>query len=195
MSEETPAFKTGRDLVKYEAELIGAKEVLAVKIDTLKELMNERDRLYISKFEESKVAVSAALAAQEKSTANAFLASEKAVLKAEDAQKDYNQRSNEFRGQLDDQAKTLMPRLEAVTMFKAFEEKLETVKIGQSKDIDILRNEIASLREFRSQTTGVDLKDAKQSKAHAWMVPLMILGTLQVLGLIISVIAMFMAKH
>jgi hypothetical protein len=37
-------------------------------------------------------------------TRASFEASEKAIVKAENAQRDYNVRSNEFRGQLDDQA-------------------------------------------------------------------------------------------
>lgn len=69
-------------------------------------------------------ATSAALVAQEKGTAAAFASSEKAIAKAEEAQREYNVRSNEFRGQLDDQAKMLMPRAESLTLFKSVEEKL-----------------------------------------------------------------------
>src|ERR1700722_3073367 len=64
-------------------------------------IIEERDRLYDMRFKASETAVNAALAAQEKAVTAAFTASEKAIVKAEDAQKDYNNRSNEFRGQLD----------------------------------------------------------------------------------------------
>lgn len=45
-------------------------------------------------------------------------ASDAAVQKAEDAQKDVNERGNEFRGQLKDQNATMMPRLEAEALLK-----------------------------------------------------------------------------
>lgn len=45
-------------------------------------------------------------------------ASDAAVQKAEDAQKDVNERGNEFRGQLKDQNNTMMPRLEAEALLK-----------------------------------------------------------------------------
>jgi hypothetical protein len=110
-------------------------------------------------------AVNAALAAQEKQTASSFLASEKAIVKAEDAQREYNVRSNEFRGQLDDQAKTLMPRPETMTMFKSFEDKLSTIKIELDRATEMGRNnlekamgsfghEVAGLRESRSAGEG-----------------------------------------
>lgn len=132
---------------------------------TLKELINERDRLYDARFKASETAVNAALAAQEKAVAAAFLASEKAIVKAEDAQKDYNTRSNEFRGQLDDQAKMLMPRSETVGLFKAMEDKLffvqqscdsklEAQRMSHEKIFDSLSKDITALREYRSESSG-----------------------------------------
>lgn len=128
-------------------------------------IMSERDRLYDMRFRAAEVAVGAALAAQEKSVSAAFLASEKAISKAEEAQRDYNTRSNEFRGQLDDQAKTLMPRAETTALFRAiddklevmrlnFESKLENQRLASEKVIDGLTREIAGLRESRSEGSG-----------------------------------------
>lgn len=90
-------------------------------------------------------AVQAALVAAEKAVSAAFAASEKAVLKAEEAQKEYNIRSNEFRGQLDDQAKTLMPRPETMTMFKATDDKLTGIKVEIEKKIDLMRLDIQGI--------------------------------------------------
>ena len=101
----------------------------------------------------------------EKATDAAFTASEKAILKAEEAQRDYNHRSNEFRAQLDDQAKTLMRRIEALDLFTAtgdkieairifFDSKLETQRVSFEKDIEALAKEIAALREYRSEVSG-----------------------------------------
>jgi hypothetical protein len=128
-------------------------------------ILAERDRLYDMRFKASEIAVSAALAAQEKSVNAAYAAQEKAVLKAEDAQKEYNQRSNEFRGQLDDQAKLLMARSEALGMFKSVDEKLtlmqknnddriSELRISNEKVFDNQTKEIAGLRESRSEGAG-----------------------------------------
>jgi hypothetical protein len=118
---------------------VGTKE----QVKALRELVDERDRLYKERDESRKTAVDAALQAAKEKTTDAFVASEKAIVKAEDAQREYNARSNEFRGQLDDQAKTLLPRFEADSKFRAQEDKLEG-----------LRKEVQSLRESRSETSG-----------------------------------------
>lgn len=77
-------------------------------------------------------AIAAALVAQEKQTSSAFASSEKAVMKAEEAQKEYNLRSNEFRGQLDDQAKRLMPRVECEGRLKTLDSSVVALQIFQS---------------------------------------------------------------
>jgi hypothetical protein len=152
-------------------DLDGTKELLIEKINRMKEVMEERDRLYNQAFKAAETAVSAALAAQEKSTSAAFAASEKAVLKAENAQADYNSRSNEFRGQLDDQAKTLMPRLEVNTMMRGMEEKVEGLKTTQKSDIARVDADIRSLRESRSEVAGKG-----QGSSATWAIVL-VLGT------------------
>jgi hypothetical protein len=106
-------------------------------------IMDERDHRYEDRFKAQETAVSSALAAQKELTSAAFAASEKAIVKAEAAQTSYNERSNEFRGQLDDQAKLLMPRTEADARFVSFEEKLASVK-----------TDVSSLRESRADATG-----------------------------------------
>jgi len=131
----------------------------------LERVQDERDRLYDSRFRAAEIAVNAALAAQEKAVAAAFLASEKAIIKAEEAQKDYNLRSNEFRGQLDDQAKLLMQRQEALSLFRSSDDKLETMRLffdsklesqrqAFEKNNESLLKEIGGLRESRSETGG-----------------------------------------
>ena len=112
------------------AQLDDLKELLIAKHEATKTIMDERDRLYDTRFRAADTAVSAALSAQEKQTTLVFQASEKAIVKAEEAQREYNIRSNEFRGQLDDQAKTLMPRPETLTLFKALEDKIYHDRTG-----------------------------------------------------------------
>lgn len=114
-------------------------------IDTLKEhltaLINSNDRRYQESFATSKEAVAAALAAQKELTNAAFASSEKAIVKAEEAQRDYNVRSNEFRGQLDDQAQTLMPRTETNVLMQGVNEKVT----DHAKVIEILSGRITAI--------------------------------------------------
>jgi molecular chaperone GrpE (heat shock protein) len=118
------------------------------------------EKLMEIRFEAEGKAVYMALEAQRELNGVISKASDKAIDKAETAQRDYNQRSNEFRGQLDDQAKTLMPRTESAAMFKAFEEKLQAHQSANEKTIDAILQSIASLREARSgsegRTKGID---------------------------------------
>ncbi len=114
------------------------REVTA-EIDGMRTLMDERDRRYSDAFIAQKEAVAAALAAQQLAAGIINTASEKAINKAEEAQRAYNERSNEFRGALDDAQKVLLPRNEADTRFQALEEKLNDA-----------RKDIQTLREFRS---------------------------------------------
>lgn len=83
--------------------------------------LNEMDR----RFE-------AGLAAQDKAVQIAMIASEKAVVKAEVAAEKRFEATNEFRGQLADQALTFMPRVEAEQRIGALAEKLDDMK-GSSK--------------------------------------------------------------
>jgi hypothetical protein len=139
------------------AQLDDIKELLQVKHDALVQIVDERDRLYDVRFRAAEAAVGAALAAQEKGTNAAFNASEKAISKAEDAQREYNIRSNEFRGQLDDQAKTLMPRPETTSLFQNVDDKINTVRSELNSRIEALIKDIASLRESRSESGGKSL--------------------------------------
>ena len=123
----------------------------------IERIVDERDRQYDMRFRAAEIAVQAALLAQKEAVANAFVASEKAIIKAEEAQRDYNQRSNEFRGQLDDQAKLLMPRVEVVGLFKGIDDKfifiqqsletrMETQRISIEKNADTNMKTFADIR-------------------------------------------------
>ena len=123
---------------------------------TYKDFMDERDRRYEERFKAQEAAVTVALSSMEKITAATFASSEKAIDKAEAAQKDKNEMSNEFRGQLRDQADRFMPRLEAESKQNAMDDK-----------IDALREEVARLREYRSQMGGRDhQQEAARSQSN-----------------------------
>lgn len=128
---------------------LSLKEFFEDKIKSLKTLINERDKQYDGRFKASETAVGAALLAQKTAVDAAFTASEKAIVKAEDAQKDYNQRSNEFRGQLEDQANRLISKSESSILFGSVEAKMES----QQKQIDELLQNKAKLEGKANQSS------------------------------------------
>lgn len=153
----------------------------------LDRIMEERDRLYAIQFKAAETAVNAALAAQEKQYNATFMASQKAIEKAEEAQRDYNIRSNEFRGQLDDQAKTLMPRPESLGMFKSIEATIAGVKSDFERRMDAQAKEIAGLRESRSEGSG---KSAGSQAMWGYFV-----AAVSVVGALIAVAVALLARR
>jgi len=125
------------------AEMDAVRELCRVEVRHLRDLVDERDRRYQERDDARRVAVDAALSAAKEQTASSFVASEKAIVKAETAQSEYNIRSNEFRNALDDQAKRLASRTELDAIKSALEEK-------------IARNDsdIQDLRESRREGEG-----------------------------------------
>jgi hypothetical protein len=92
-------------------------EALLEKITNLRTLMDERDRRYEERFK-----------AMDEKTGLALTSSEKAVAKAETATEKRFDAVNEFRGQLKDQAATLMPRAEADAKFASMNKEIEELK-------------------------------------------------------------------
>lgn len=109
---------------------------LIAEFRAFRELMTERDVRYMGMFSASRDAVASALAAQKELTNGAFASSEKAIVKAEEAQKAYNQSHNDLARKMDDQSKATMPRTETESRFANVEEKIN------------------GLREFKSGTEG-----------------------------------------
>jgi hypothetical protein len=127
---------------------------MEVQDKAIRDLLNERDRRVTEQFEAQKAAVFAALSAQEKMTAAAFASAEKAIDKAEAGQTSYNERSNEFRGQLDDQAKTFIPRNEADSRDERTRESIEATRKEMGVLRDEIRREVADLRKTRDESSG-----------------------------------------
>ena len=106
-------------------------------------IIEERDRLYDARLKSLDSFFTSSLLAMDKATQAAFASSEKAISKAENSQTDYNARSNEFRGQLDDQAKMLMPRAEMTNILRSYDSRLDRID-----------ENISGLRESRSSGEG-----------------------------------------
>jgi chromosome segregation ATPase len=142
-----------------ERKLSNDLHALQEKVIALRELMDERDKRYAVQFDAGSTAVSTALAAQKELTSAAFASSEKANAKTEDAQSSYNERTNELRGAMSDQSKTLLARSEAEARFSSVEEKIEENK-----------KQVASLRESRSSGSGRDQAQEAFRTLMKWLV-------------------------
>jgi predicted nucleic acid-binding Zn-ribbon protein len=81
-------------------------------LNEIRMLVDERNIRYDQRFEAQQEALAAALLAQKEAVLTAMIAAEKAVAKAEAATERRFEGVNEFRGQLADQAATLMSRVE-----------------------------------------------------------------------------------
>ena len=138
--------------------------IINERCNRLESIVNERDKQYDMRFRAAEIAVNAALASQQKNTADAFLASENAIEKAENAQKEYNIAHNDLSRKLDEQNKATVPRPETTALFKAADEKLAALQSNYDSKIEAIREnltrEIAGLRESRSagegKTTGAN---------------------------------------
>jgi phage-related tail protein len=104
------------------------REVFLAEITALRAIVDERDRLYKERDDSRRVAVDAALAAVKDQTKASFEASEKAIVKAEEAQRAYNLSHNDLARKMDDQNKATMPRVETEQRFHAVEEKINTLR-------------------------------------------------------------------
>jgi len=97
----------------------------------IESLFAEKDKRYEQKFNDTKIAVDAALMAADKAVAAALSAQKEAVTKAEVAAEKRFESVNEFRNTLSDQQRNLMPRSEVEILIKSLNEKLEMLKIRE----------------------------------------------------------------
>jgi hypothetical protein len=123
----------------------------------LERIIDERDRQYDMRARAAEIAVQAALLAQKEQTKDAFAASEKAIVKAEQAQTAYNVAHNDLSRKLDEQNKATIPRPEITALFGAFDQKLDAMRASFEKDIETITTDIRSLRESRSETGGAKI--------------------------------------
>lgn len=99
----------------------------------IERVMDERDRLYDTRFAASKTAVDAALAAQEKATNAAFLASEKAITKADANAEKWRENANEWRASMLDREVKFASRPEMEAEMKGMRAELSSLKESRDK--------------------------------------------------------------
>jgi hypothetical protein len=137
------------------------KELMQTKFESSGKIADERDRRYEDRFK-----------AMDEKTSLALTSSEKAVNKAETATEKRFEGVNEFRSSLSDLTGTMIPRAEANARFEALDSKNEDLK-----------NEIASLREFRSGGEGKE-----KASQHNVSVIFSVLATLIALATLMAFI-------
>lgn len=135
----------------------------------LETVIEERDRYYEIKFHDAEIA----------------------IVKAEEAQRDYNAKSNEFRGQLDDQAKTFMARSEVNSLVKGLEDQLATLRDNQAAEINRLREDISSLRESRSASGGQDDARHRDRMQGNWLIGIVVTIGIAIVGIIATLIGWY----
>ncbi len=141
----------------------------------LRDLLMERDRRVSGEFSVMDERMKQAVASLKELNSAAFAASEKAIGKAEQAQSEYNIRSNEFRGQLDDQAKMLMPRSETESTFSTHRELIDRAREEARGNTELLRKEVIALQQEASKYRG----------RADYSIPLIMLAVSVMVGLVV----------
>ena len=102
------------------------------QLDDMRKMLDERyatqTKAVDAAFIAQQTAMRTALEAAEKAVATAMTAAEKAVTKAESAAEKRFEATNEFRGQLADQAATFMPRTEADAAQQRLQDQVNELK-------------------------------------------------------------------
>jgi hypothetical protein len=128
------------DIRELTAEVDGLRELTMAKLEALRDLLDERDRMYAGRDEAGKTAVDAALVAVKEQTKNSFDASEKAIKKAEEAQTAYNVAHN-----------ATMPRLEMESRIHALEAKIVDVHDAIESQLEAAQS-VAENRALRIES-------------------------------------------
>lgn len=147
------------------------KELMNEKLEAMQTMVDERDRLYKERSEQNTKFTDLGLQNLSHQMKDQFIASSRAVDKAELAQKEYNIRSNEFRAALDDAQKAMLSRSEAKSEFERTGERF-----------DLMKEEIMSLRDFQNKSQG---KSAGMSTLTA-----VTISCIGVIGTIIGIISL-----
>ena len=145
-------------------------------VEALEQAKDLRDQ---QRFDAQGQALRDTLLAVDKATSAAFLAAEKATTKAEESAQKRFESVNEFRGQLNDQALTFIPRAEAMALMNSLSDKLEVAM----RNIDL---QLSELKESKALTIG----GAAASRANFSYVIAAIGGFAGLIGIVAAVISL-----
>jgi hypothetical protein len=125
--------------------------VIREKDDHLHTLVLSNDRRYEERFVASQKALELGLAGTKSEISLALAAADRAVQKAEMATEKRFESVNEFRGTLDQQQRTLIPRTEVDVLVRGLDEKITQL----TKQIDGMLSERAGIRGGWGYAVGV----------------------------------------
>jgi hypothetical protein len=155
-------------------------------------LLAERDKRYEQRFTAQESAVKAAFEAQSALNRAIMDGNKEAITKAENAQNEYNKRSNEFRGALDDQnkvmAKEMLSRNEYSSNHTAIISKVGGVESKFDEKIEDLKKEVAFLRESKSAIEGRTVEKSETKSQTNWGIGIVIAVIMSTLSLAIGII-------
>lgn len=143
------------------SDLDGLRDLVFSKINSLRDLFDERDKLYRERIDAQKEALLTALNANKEQTKASFDASEKAIVKAEDAQRAYNASHNDLIRKME----FMLPQSEARLKWDTIDKETGEIRRELTnnreliqKEIQNLRSEfmkeVGSIRTFQSEGTG-----------------------------------------
>ena len=137
----------------FERRFYDQREVTHREIDDLRAMLQERyatqTKAVDAAFASQQLAMQTAMTAAETAVGKALESAEKAVVKAETAAEKRFEATNEFRGQLADQASTFMPRQEAEGSIARVIDRIED--LTRAAALNISRAEAVSLTERNSE--------------------------------------------
>lgn len=159
----------------------------------LKDLLVERDRWINDRFAAQEKAAEKAAAAQKELAAVVSRSNEIAINKADAALHEYKAASNEFRGQLKDQAVSFIPRAETEKALAGNREMIERLREDYRELISQARDEVRMLvGGVDAKVTGLE-KIYSQSKGRSELsMPLLLLVASIVGGLVTFLVQKFL---
>jgi hypothetical protein len=165
MTEDRNGRTHEPNLRELTAEIDGLRNLTNTRFTYVEKVQDERHQLYKERAESQKVAVDDALAAQKEQTTASFQASEKAIVKAEESQKVYNQGHNDLSRKMEAQYSTMVPQAEAKLKWDSIDKAIEELRKENAAAKTEAREQVNSLRiEFtRDHSGGLGKDEAQRS--------------------------------
>jgi hypothetical protein len=139
------------------------QEYVSMRCEAIEQIIDERDRLYNTRFDADAKAVFAALAAQDKYNLAAAASSREAILKAETATEKRFDSVNEFRSTLSDQTRSFVSR--------DLHDKLES---EFDRRFSEMIERVANTEKSISKREGGDVRGATDQSRQQWVIMLVI---------------------
>lgn len=160
-------------------------------------ILAEKDLRDQQRYDAQMRAIDAALAAADRAVQAALASAEKAVNKAETANEKRFESVNEFRGQLNDQAKTFLPRSEYTVQHEALGDKVNAAVKTLSDRIDAnskqINDALLGLNVYRADELGRRGARLEQRTQANWSTGVMVSIAFGCIGALVGIIGIVFA--